>query len=60
MQLLRPLLTSLNFTAIVFGMGICLFQYSMSLKKKYLTPIKFEEELIKQNLDQIIKYREFN
>ena len=59
MQLLKPLLTSLNFTAIVVGIGICLFQYSMSFKKKYLTPIEFEEELIKQNLNQIIKYKEF-
>ena len=54
------LLMLLNLTSLLAGTCLSGSQYSHALYKHYLTPIKTEDGLIKQNLKDIAKYRAFD
>ena len=50
----------INLTALAAGFCLSGSQYSVAFYKHYMTPIKAESDLIKHNLKDIAKYRDFD
>ena len=58
LQVVSLILMLINLASLGAGFCLCGFQYAKSLKRRYFTPIEFEEQLIRKHLDEIRLYRQ--